>query len=91
MARLAGRDIRSTVGSNLAVLARHTVRDPWAASHGQLKAALLIRNKVEDPEVETWRLPYLKRLLGERRDAYYLGEVEETARLQGLIDSLCIN
>ena len=91
MARLAARDIRSSVGINLALLRRETGLDPWVASPGQLKAALLSSSMVEVPDQDRWRIPYLEKLLEERMRAYYKGDEEEVKRIQSLLVSLCIN
>ena len=91
-ARLASRDIRSTVGSNLAVLRKESGGlDPWTSSPGQLKAALLRAQTVEVPPVDAWRVPYLSRLLTARLRCYYSGDKKEEKQLISLIDSLVIN
>ena len=69
--RLAARDIRSPVGSNLALLRKESGGlDPWTCSPGQLKAALVKSEAVPVPDADTWRLPYLRRLLTERTNHY---------------------
>ena len=91
-ARLAARDKRSGVGSNLAVLCQDSGGlDPWTSSPGQLKAALLRGEAVEVPPQDAWRVPYLSRLLAARLKCYYSGDVKEEKQLMSLIDSLVIN
>ena len=91
-ARLSARDIRSTVGSNLATLRKESGGlDPWSSSPGQLKAALLCVEAVEVPPQDAWRVPYLSHLLGARLKCYYSGDVKEEKKLMSLIDSLVIN
>ena len=90
--RLAARDIRSPVGSNLALLRQESGGlDPWTCSPGQLRAALLKSQTVPVPDGDRWRLPYLRRLLTERTNHYYAGDVSNEKRVAGLIDSLVIN
>ena len=91
VARLAARDIRSSVGINLALLRRETGLDPWLASPSQLKAALLSSSMVEVPDQDRRRIPYSDRLLEEGMGAYYKGDEEEVKRVQSLLGSLCIN
>ena len=90
--RIAGRDVRSSVGSNLAVIRKESGGlDPWTCSPGQLKSALLRAETVPVPEQDAWRIPYLRRLLVERTTHYYNGDTHEEERIQSLIDSLVIN
>ena len=90
--RLAARDIRSPVGSNLALLRKESGGlDPWTCSPGQLRAALVKSEAVPVPDEDTWRLPYLRRLLTERINHYYTGDVINEKRVAGLIDSLVVN
>ena len=77
--RLAARDVRSSVGSNLAL------------QPGQLKAALLRAETVAVPEEDAWRIPYLRRLLIERTTHFYNADTQEEERVQSLINSLVIN
>ena len=90
--RIAGRDVRSSVGSNLAVIRKESGGlNPWTCSPGQLKSALLRGETVPVPEQDAWRIPYLRRLLVERTTHYYNGDTHEEERIQSLIDSLVIN
>ena len=91
VARLAARDVRSSVGANLALIRRETGLDPWAVGPGHLRAALLEADRVEVPPGEEWRIPYLWRLLSERLQAHYSADTETEKRLQELINSLVIN
>ena len=38
-----------------------------------------------------WRLPYMKRLLEQRLQYNYSGEREKEAKIQSLINFLCVN
>ena len=53
---MMARDVRSTLGSNLQVLRMETGLNPWAATHGQVKAALLAGSRVETPVRDFWWL-----------------------------------
>ena len=89
MARLSGRDIRKTTGSNLKLIHDETGLDAWQASPGQLRAALQASGRVEILSLDEWRIPYLRKLLDNRRNSYYKGNEDED--YQSLIDSLCVN
>ena len=88
VAMLAARDIRSTVGSNLALLRNKTGLDPWTAGRCQLKAALELATRKEVPELDYWRPQLLQKLLSARLLAHYSADLEEEERLTNLIDSL---
>ena len=90
-ALLAARDLRSSTGSNLAVLREETGLDPWTCSVGQLGAALLQAEQVPVPAADAWRVGYMQRLLQERLQFYYSGNTEEELRVQGLLDALVTN
>ena len=91
LALLAARDVRSNLGSNLALVRTLTGQDPWTAPMGGLVSALEEADRREVPEQDRWRLPYLEKLLTLRLQAFYSGEKEEVKRLQSLINSLVIN
>ena len=65
--------------------------DPWGAGPGQLRAALLAADSVPVPEVDKWRVPYLRRLLAERLLAHYTADTTTEERLTVLINSLVVN
>ena len=90
-ALLAARDLRSSVGSNLALLRDETGLDPWTCSDGQLRAALLRAEEAPVPAEDAWRIAYTWWLLEERLECFYCGDTEGEKRLQGLLDSLVIN
>ena len=66
-ALVAARDIRSSVGANLAVLKEDTGLDPWTCSAGQLRGALNQAEKCPVPAADRWRVPYMGQLLKERQ------------------------
>ena len=88
VALLAGRDVRSTVGSNLTLLRNKTGLDPWAVGRGHLKAALELATRREVPELDFWRPQLLQKLLSARLEAHYSADLVEEERITNLIDSL---
>ena len=91
VARLAARDARSNLGSNLGLLKERTKLDPWVTTKWDMRTALRKADLVEVPEQEAWRVSYLQRLLSQRLEAHYRNEKEEEDRLCELINSLVIN
>ena len=91
VALLAARDVRSSLGANLALVRDETGLDPWVTGRGELRAALEAANKAPVPQQDSWRVPYLGKLLAARLQAHYAADSEEEQRLQSLIDSLVIN
>ena len=91
VARLAARDLRSSVGTNLALLRQETGLDPWVIGPGHLQTALLAKDRVVVPDRDKWRVPYLERLLAERLQAYYAADTLTEERLTVLINSLVVN
>ena len=91
LANLIGRDKRSVTGRNVSQIMEKTGCNVWSDSSVKVKAALLEAEMVEVAAIDKWRLPYLDVLLQQRQEWHYLGESEEKERVQGLIDSLCVN
>ncbi len=88
---LASRDLRSNLGSNLALVREETGLDPWVAGRVELRTALEAADRAPVPQQDSWRVPALRKLLAARLAAHYAGDKEEEGRLQSLIDSLVIN
>jgi hypothetical protein len=91
VALLAARDLRSSLGSNLALVREATGLDPWEAGRGELRAALEAADRAPVPQQDSWRAPALMKLLTARLRAHYAADRGEEGRLQGLIDSIVIN
>ena len=92
VALLAARDVRSSLGKNLALVREASGGlDPWVASTGQLKAALQRSERREVPEADFWRVGLLQKLLAERLLANYAADAENEKRLESLISSLVQN
>ena len=91
VALLAARDLRSNLGSNLDLVRRMTKLDPWTVGRGQLRSALDRAVRKEVPDQDSWRVPYLQKLLTWRLQAHYTADQGEFERLEGLINSLVSN
>ena len=91
VARLSARDMRTNIGSNLALICHESGLDPWMSSQSSMKEALTRAERTVVPARDAWRIPYLAKLLESRLQAYYLGNEEEDIRLTSLINSLVIN
>ena len=90
--RLAARDLRSSVGSNLAILRQESGGlDPWTVSAGKLKAALIKKETVAVPAQDEWRIPLLRQLLAQRLKHFYDGDKVKEESISRLIDSLVVN
>ena len=85
------RDDQSTTGRNLRLVQDTAHLDPWTTSTTKLRRALISSEKVEVPLMDRWKLPYLKSLLSQRREASRQALEEEVTRLEELIESLVQN
>ena len=65
--------------------------DPWLVGYGKLREALVQSNTVEVASCDKWRLPYIWKLLQQRREAHLFGLEAEEEELCVLIESLVIN
>ena len=79
-------DIQSTVGHNMSLIQTETSLNPSLVSSQAIKKAM-VKAISPVPVTDSWRLPYLDKLLSARGEASYLGE--DTAMLTSYIDSLC--
>ena len=92
LARVVAKDIRMTTARNLSMLEAETGGLTWASPGTLIKRELAERVPVVPP-VDSWRIPYLGRLLEERDRLAYQGkeDCQEFLNAQELIDSLCSN
>ena len=88
LALLAARDLRSSVGSNLALVRERTGLDPWVAGRRVLQASLEASTTRQVPAQDFWRPQLLQKLLTARLEAHYSADEVEEERLAGLINSL---
>ena len=86
VASISAQDKSSNTGGNLARIAEETGLNPWTAAPSEVKEVL---KKKEDnvPERDSWRLPYLSKLLQQRYEMEMNGV--DTKFITQLIDSLC--
>ena len=81
-------DVQTTTGNNLNIVMQEIGLDPVKTSSYKVKKIMSLKLTAV-PETDSWRLPYLMKLLEERGEAYYEGE--DVDQLTALIDSLCMN
>ena len=86
VASIVAKDMGSTTGRNLFKLSEETGLNPWKASSSMIREALE-SNIARVPDVDFWRLPLLEKLLHQRYQME--NELQETDKLQELVDSLC--
>ena len=90
-ARLSARDIRTNMGSNLALIQEETNLDPWETNKTTIRAALRLKERKEIPSGDEWICAYLWKLLNEKLQYYYEGNIDEEMRTLTLINSLVVN
>lgn len=88
LARVVARDIRTTTAKNLRLIEVESGGLTWEVPSWRIREGC-ISKEPEVPEADSWRVPYLGKLLEERDKKVYQGDTADTE--QGLIDSLCIN
>ena len=71
-ALLEARDLRSTVGANMALVREVAGLDPWTAGRGELRAALEAADQAPVPLQDFWRGRALENLLTEGTRAHYI-------------------
>ena len=86
---MVAKDVRTVTARNLRLLETECGLS-WIAPAGKIQEGLASREPVV-PARDSWRIPYLGKLLAERDRLVYEGEEqsEEVEELQELIDSLC--
>ena len=90
-ARISARDIRTNLGSNLALIRRETNLDPWETDRLSVKSALHFAEMKEIPAGDEWRSEYLSKLLNEMLYHKYNGNIDEEKKILTLINSLVAN
>ena len=91
ISRLAARDLRSNLGSNLRMMSEETGLDPWQAAPSLMKVRLRESNMTRPPREDLWRLEYLSKLIEARQLAYYNCDKDNESQMTELINSLTIN
>ena len=87
LSRLAARDIRSNLGSNLAHMREESGLCPWEYGGTRLKQELVKHNLAPVTEFDRWKIGLLEKYLTEKLMIFYYG-LEENEDLEGLIASL---
>ena len=87
LARLSSRDIRSTLGSNLAHIKTETGLNPWEFGGDRIKMELIAHNASRVSENDQWRIGFLDKLLNQRLHEYYNGS-QECKEIDAMINSL---
>ena len=88
MVSMVARDLRTCTGNNLEYIRGETGLDPWSCTSRQVRLAVENRLTIV-PEQDSWRLPFLAKLLSLRGEQYY--QCFDTSRLTEQIESLCVN
>ena len=88
MAKVVVRDIRTNTARNLRFLEAESGGLTWAAPAWKIREGCTSQEPAV-PEVESWRVPYLGKLLEQRDKLIYQGETADN--IQDLIESICIN
>ena len=83
VANLVGRDVQSTTGNNLLRLKQETGLNPWTTTPFRIKETLGMNEEVV-PEGDSWRLPFLEKLLQQRHSMET--QLEDVRDIQFLID-----
>ena len=91
VALMCARDLRSTTGSNIRVVEEASGLSVWSSTTPQVRRAIKEKETVAVPLEDAWRVPFLQKLLEQRMQHYYSADKESEARVQHLIDSLCVN
>ena len=91
VARLAARDVRSSLGSNLGLIHDMNHLNPWTTCRQVVKERLREVTMTETPQEDYWRLVAIENLLSERQLAFYNSDDQKVQQITTLIESLVIN
>lgn len=90
VSRLSARDMRTTLGSNLAHIRQETGLDPWVIGGQQMRDKLVSFNASRVPFSDEWRIPFLEKIITEKLLLHYNG-FEENKTLNELICAIVSN
>ena len=85
MANIAGRDLGSTTGINLAFIKKESGQNPWESSSFEVLKNL--QGPAPPPRTDEWRIPYLEKLLKYRHTLEQ--NLCDTTEISQTIDTLC--
>jgi hypothetical protein len=91
VALLCARDLRTTTGSNIRLVEEASGLSVWSSTTRQVRKAIKEKETVAVPLEDSWRVPYLRKLLEQRLQHHYRADKENEDKVQTLIDSLCVN
>ena len=91
LCRLSARDIRTNIGMNLDAIRKETGLDPWNFGARRIGEELCKFHARLPPTKDTWRIPFLGKLLSARTEFYYRGETANYEEINSLIASLVTN
>ena len=69
LSRYLARDVQSMTGTDLRLVQQTANSAPWTTITNKLRRALISSEMVEVPIIDRWRMPYLRSLLSQRREA----------------------
>ena len=84
LASIADKDVGSTMGKNLRNIQQEFNMCPWKNTDNAFKK---VYKDYPVPEEDSWRLPFLRKLLEQRREMMTCEE--DTSTISSLVDSLC--
>ena len=91
LARIAARDVRSSLGKNLTRIKDLTHLDPWTATKAQIQFGLDQALQIPVPARDQWRPGLMVKMLAEKSGAHFRADEEEVRRITALIESLATN
>ena len=90
LANLSSRDVRSTTGKNLKLLSEESSLCPRTSPAPEIKKAICSKEKVTVSNLDSWRIPYLRKLLTTFQELKHLALEDELQTVRDLINSLVI-
>ena len=66
LSRLAARDVRTNLGSNLKSALDESGLDPWIFGGNRMNESLMNFNHIQVSKSDEWRIPYLSKLFQQR-------------------------
>ena len=89
LTRLAARDIRTNLGSNLVQIKCKSGQDPWLYGGKRKRDELQKYNESTVPKNDNWRISYSQQLLAMKLEMFYAG-AKDGIQVDDLINQLVI-
>ena len=80
-----------TTGNNIRLVKEASGLSVWSSTTQQVWKAIKEKEMVAVLPEDSWRVPYLRKLLEQRLQHHYRAEKDNKDRVQLLIYSLCVN